>query len=205
MNRFKKVIGNIMASIFFLALILNFNACSEQSPMSSETESIAVTNNLNILKLGNSKSAFSLNKIVSVSQWVTKKNGGELIVDYKGYEHNNGDVEVKVTLKVFAETISQDSELALSLDDQEISGNVALSFSPHGVTFSSPALLNIEAKNLDLSGVNPADINIYYDNQETGQWEVMESDKVIVKVNDGYVKIINGQLPHFSRYAIGME
>ncbi len=171
--------------------------------MSSQDNQAAETQGLKILKIGDGVTR--LNKIVTASRYVTQKGGGELIIDYKGYEHNNGNVKVKITLKVFNGSISQDAELMMSLDDQGLLGNVDVTFSPHGITFSRPARLDIEAKNLDLSGVNPDDINIYYDNPETGQWEVMQSYAVIVNEANGYVKVIDAKLPHFSRYALGAE
>ncbi len=111
------------------------------------------------------------------------------------------NVEAKLTLKMFSETIREDAELVMSLDDQILVANVDVTFSPDGITFSSPALLNIEAKNLDLSGIDADHINVYYDNPETGEWELMNSYDVIVKVDEGYVKIMDAELPHFSRYA----
>ena len=203
MKNFKKIISTLTSAALLAGLAINFNACTEQSPMSSQDNQAAETQGLKILKIGDSVTRLS--KVVIASQYVTQVNGGELQIDYKGYEHHNGNVEVLMTLKVFAGTISRDAHLIMRLDDRELEGNVDVRFRPHGITFSSPALLNIEAKNLDLSGVNPDDINIYYYNPETGQWEVMQSYAVIVNEVNGYVKVVDGQLPHFSRYAIGAE
>ncbi len=203
MKSLKKIISTLTSAALLAGLAIHFNACTEKSPMSSQDNQAAETQGLKILKIGDGVTR--LNKIVTASQYVTQKGGGELIIDYKGYEHNNGNVNVKMTLKVFNGSISQDAELMMSLDDQGLLGNVDVTFSPHGITFSRPARLDIEAKNLDLSGVNPDDINIYYDNPETGQWEVMQSYAVIVNEANGYVKVIDAKLPHFSRYAIGAE
>ncbi len=203
MKILKKFVSTLASAALLAGLAIHFNACTEKSPMSSQDNQAAETQGLKILKIGDGVTR--LNKIVTASQYVTQTNGGELIIDYKGYEHNNGNVTVKMTLKVFNGTISQDAELMMSLDDQGLLGNVDVTFSPHGITFSSPARLDIEAKNLDLSGINPDDINIYYDNPETGQWQVMQSYAVIVNEANGYVKVIDAKLPHFSRYAIGAE
>jgi len=53
--------------------------------------------------------------------------------------------------------------------------------------------------------VNPNDVDIFYDNQENGQWEPMQRDDVLIDVDAGSVKVVNARLPHFSRYAIGAE
>jgi len=203
MKNLKKIISTLTSAALLAGLAIHFNACTEKSPMSSQDNQAAETQGLKILKIGDGVTR--LNKIVTASRYVTRKGGGELIIDYKGYEHNNGNVNVKITLKVFKGSISQDAELMMSLDDQELLGNVDVTFSPHGITFSRPARLDIEAKNLDLSGVNPDDINIYYDNPETGQWEVMQSYAVIVNEANGYIKVIDAKLPHFSRYAMMAE
>ena len=197
MKTIKKLSKLAATGVLMSAFALNFNACTEQSPLDSSKTG---NSELNFLKIG--ESVTRLSKKVSTSEFVTYKDGGELIVEYKGIENDNGAVEAKLTLKVFSETISEDAELVMSLDDQVLVGNVDVGFSPHGITFSSPALLTIEAKSLDLSGVNPHLINIYYDNPETGEWELMNSYGVIVKSEDGYVKIIDAELPHFSRYAV---
>ncbi len=196
MKTIKKLSKLAATGVLMSAFALNFNACTEQSPLDSSKTG---KSELNFLKIGESG---RLSKKVTTSEFVTYKDGGELTVDYKGIENGNGAVEAKLTLKVFAETISEDAELVMSLDDQVLVGNVDVGFEPHGITFSSPALLTIEAKSLDLSGVNPHLINIYYDNPETGEWELMNSYGVIVKTEDGYVKIIDAELPHFSRYAV---
>ena len=129
-----------------MAALLVFFGCEKHSPVSSiESES---SPDLQFIPLGNGNGSF--NKIISVSEWVTKKDGGELIIDYKGSEHDNGDVEVKITFKVFSNTISEDAMVTLSLDDQYLMGNVDVDFAPNGITFSEPALLNIEAKKISI-------------------------------------------------------
>ena len=80
-----------------------------------------------------------------------------------------------------------------------------MTFQPHGIIFSQPAILNLEALGVDFSGVNPDDVDIFYDNPATGQWEPMQRDDIIVDVNLGRIQVINARLDHFSRYAIGDE
>lgn len=110
-----------------------------------------------------------------------------------------------VSLEVLPGSIEQDTEIEISLETTELVGGVAVTFQPHGTIFSTPALLNVEARGVDLSGTNPDAINIYYDNQDTGQWEQMVCDDIIVDVNAGTVKVINARLPHFSRYALAAD
>ncbi len=110
-----------------------------------------------------------------------------------------------VSLDIPANSISDDAEIELSLETTELLGGVAVTFEPHGITFSDPAVLNIEAHGVDFTGIDPNAVNVYYDNLETGQWELMQRDNIIIDVNAGTVRVINAKLPHFSRYAIGAE
>jgi len=147
----------------------------------------------------------STDVLTEVIGHVTFTGGGELILEYKGIENpqdNSGNLYVKSTFKVFSETISEDADLALTLFDNLTAGDVDVTFQPHGIVFSQPALLNIEVKDADLSSVDENTIGLYYVNQETGQWESMQTYDIIVKKNEGYLKIIDAQIPHFSRYAL---
>ena len=110
-----------------------------------------------------------------------------------------------VTLEVPANAINEDVEFELSLETGELLGGVAVTFAPHGIVFNNPVILNMTAYGVDFSNVDPYAVDIYYDNQESGMWELMQSDNVIVDVNNGTVQVINAQLPHFSRYAIATE
>jgi hypothetical protein len=83
-------------------------------------------------------------------------------------------------------------------------GEADLVFGPHGTRFSLPALLTIECKNFDLSGINPGDLKFYYVN-ENGQWQEHPAHEIFVDVQWGTIRVVDAQIPHFSRYAIGME
>ena len=133
------------------------------------------------------------------------------------YKMNLGQIGVKIKFKVMPASITEDLEITISTDDEELAGNIFLTFGPHGTDFNPPAILDIEVSGLDLSGWGDDDddddddddghhdhgINIFYINE--GDWEVMKSEKIIVKKNEGYLKIKGAELPHFSRYAIGAE
>ncbi len=77
-----------------------------------------------------------------------------------------------------------------------------MEFGPGGTVFANPALLNIIAVNLNFKKINPETLAIYYDNPDTGQWEKINSENVVVDEEHGYLRIRNAQIPHFSRYAV---
>lgn len=185
--------------------LMTFIACENQDPMSTNSlEQPSTGKTLTFLKFP--KAENSLNKIVTASSWITVASGGHIKLSHKAENPNGGTSSCKISLNVENGSISEDAELSLSLDDADFFiGNFDMVFAPHGIVFSNPALLNIEIKNADFSNLNPDDLNIYYDNPDTGEWELMESDEVIVDASTGYIKIVDGEIPHFSRYAIGTE
>lgn len=110
-----------------------------------------------------------------------------------------------ISLDIPPNSISKDAEIEISIETTEIVGGVFVSFAPHGVVFDIPALLNITAYGVDFTGVNPQEVSIYYDNQESGLWEEMEREQIIINAQEGIVQVINAQIPHFSRYALSKD
>jgi hypothetical protein len=198
MKKIQKISIIMTAMLIMFAVSLNITGCSsDNSPMAPEPKE---TPKLQMLKWNDNPAG--LKKVLQVSQLVTIQNGGELKLKYKSLQTNNGEVDVFVVLNVFPNTISQDAELMLTLDDELLVGNVDMKFSPHGITFSRPAKLEIRAEGMDLSGFNPDQIQIYYDNEDTGHWELMKCKKVKVDPNKGSIQVIYAEIPHFSRYAL---
>jgi hypothetical protein len=110
-----------------------------------------------------------------------------------------------MNLKIEPHSINRDALLKLFLDTRRFMVDFDFKFKPHGITFSSPAILNIETYGLDLSGIDEDKLGLFYDNLEKGEWEKMEVEKIIINKETGHIRVVNGQLPHFSRYAIGAE
>lgn len=162
---------------------------------------------LSILDFG--KTNLSLKKIVKKSKWFTKKEGGTLKLEHEYDLEEGGEVEVKISLRVLPGALSEDKELQLEIDDEQFLGNFDVVFSQHGTVFSRPAILNIEIEieDIDPSSLNLDNLDIYYDNPATGQWELMPRDAINIDIDDDEIKIevVNARIPHFSRYAIGAE
>ena len=112
---------------------------------------------------------------------------------------------VIVNFQVLPGAVVEDVDISISTDDELLMGDVYLTFGPHGTAFNPPAILDIDAFGLDLSGIDPEDLNVFYDNAETGQWELMQSTEILINQAEGYIKVVGALLPHFSRYAIGAE
>jgi len=177
--------------ILFLLIGWMLSNCSrDRDPFSVSSHSPDLRQQIKLIPFAKQSRAFL--KLYQDSTWVTVQNGGELNLDYDG---DNGP-ECKLTILPGA--IDEDRMLSMSIDDSIF----AITFGPHGIIFSEPALLDIHATGLDLSNVDPNTIDIYYDNTDTGTWERMERDTVIVNVMEGDVIVKNARIPHFSRYAL---
>ena len=208
-----KIITNSlkMAFVLFVSFVLNqcYNGCSKQSPITAEENDNSqleqdnnLTSNLTFIKWNNSYHDPVLGKVLKTKQFISYQNGGELKLNYKTIQTDYGEVKVFIMLKVFPQTISHDATLSLSLDDEFLIGNIAMEYGPHGITFSKPAMLEIFAQGVDLSGFNPEKIDIYYDNQVTGELELIKSKKIIIKEDIGTIRVVYAEIPHFSRYAL---
>jgi len=166
----------------------------------------------------------SLAKPIVDTQMISANEGGELTVAFNWGEDSTDDYgednqfsdsssyredlnyEVKskiyVSLYIPPGALDADTELSLTLNASTVAGEVDMVFSPHGTVFNTPAILNIKALNLELKDLSKKDIDIYYDNRESGYWEKMESHFVKVNTRRGNIWVKDALLPHFSRYAV---
>ena len=189
-----KKVGNFISSLTTAALVtglaLTFNACTEQSPLSSTDENPFAQDNVQLIDLGDAFA--SLNKgELEVSAVVTPEDGGQLVLikgkafkDQKKEFKESGEIEIIdedsldivgfgkkagfiVSLTVLPHSVQDTTELSLSMDKKSFD----MEFGPPGTVFANPALLNIIAVNLNFKKVNLETLGIYYDNPETGQWQ----------------------------------
>jgi len=201
-----RIITPILVLTITLFSLLLFHGCENQTPLApaamesgQSIENQTIDKNLRILNLGGSNQ--SLQKVTQVSEFIYAKYGGSL---YLSHSNNQIGLYVGMSLVIPASSMNQDAEVSLTLDDTDFKGALDVVFSPHGTTFSDPALLTIKAEGIDLSGIDPNSLWIYYDNPVTGQWEPMVCERFIIS-KSGMIIVQNAELPHFSRYAIGDE
>ena len=128
---------------------------------------------------------------------VTIKTGGHLHLNYQEPGYGPGKVHIEVDLKVRPHSVSADSIWSLRLDTTYL----MLVLGPEGLGFLNPATLCINAQNLDLFGVNPDNISLYYYDEDKDNWEFVEPIYLNVNVNKGHIAGC-WYIEHFSRYAI---
>jgi len=191
MKKVKSFVASLTTAVLLTGLALNFNACSEQSPLQSTIDNTTATRRapgeLNILK---STSPLSLNKLFVKQKLITVAQGGTV-------EVGNGE-HGKSRLKFQPGDVSQDVLVRFEWESTGLLQGGA-EFSPHGTTFNNPVEIRLSYKDADLTGINEEDIKIWYFNEIEGVWELIASDV------DTRKKCVKGYLEHFSRYAIGAE
>ncbi len=207
---------NITAILTVIAagLAFSLSGCKGNSPVTPEAETVANQKALHLIKLG--ENITSLNRgSNTVSAWMTEKDGGELeIVRGAAFAENQADNTIereyatvdygtvsglKVKLDVMSCCLKENTELSMTLENQFLD----MEFGPCGTVFEKPVRLNITAVGLDLSEVNEETLDLYYDNPDTGQWEKVVNEGIEIFKPSGYLRVLNAELPHFSRYAVG--
>ena len=202
MQQFKHVVYLLLTGILFAGILLNFAGCSRDTlstANSIEQESKQTRKHINLISWRDGKRA--LLKSFNTSQYINKADGGTLSISADANDGTTNNAEISVDLTILPGAIDISKELSMTFDDTDI----ALTFGPHGTTFSPSALLNLTATGLDLTGVNPESVELYYENTNTGLWELMPREDIVVIPDQGYIRVVNAELPHFSRYALSNE
>ena len=181
MKNFKTILASLSTGVLMTAMALNFNACSEQSPLQSEVSATG----FKMLKSTNT----SLNKVFQKSQLIGE-DGGTIRVG----KPKQGFSEVEIP----AGALNDDVLITFWWESTGFLEGGA-DFSPHGTTFNLPVRLELSYKDADLTGVNEDDLEIRYYDETTGQWEFIGNQV------DKDKKVVVGYTDHFSRYAIGTE
>jgi hypothetical protein len=212
MNTLKNILSFATIIIVALSTMIYFTGCEKfNSPLEPGKEinkeqfiETSTGQQLQVLTFGELKPA--LKKGRRISKFIERDKGGTLKLKFKVEKIDGGKIEVDVKLRVHKNSIQQDSELLMSLDDEQFFADLDVLFGPHGIQFSEPADLDIkiDLKDTNLEGINPDEVSVYYDNDGKG-WEKMDCKEIKIKVDENGIKKIEvkkGKLPHFSRYAL---
>ncbi len=184
MRKFRKSIATLSAAVLFVGLALNFNACTQQSPLTpglSETQSSGFKR----LKVKNP----SLKKEFEQSKWIGPF-GRTISVGTPGHGISK--------LSVPFGALSTWTQINFWWESTGFLEGGA-EFSPHGTTFNLPVRVQLSYKDADLGDINENNLEIRYYNEETGEWEFIGNEV------DTSKKVVIGYTDHFSRYAIGAE
>lgn len=172
---------------------------NNSSQLKASWQQAAETQGLKFISL-QKQSGSALSKTLSDTKYA-RVNSFTVLSIVDRYRAAGRYASIKAFLTIFPYALNENTYLTMSFDDTYMMGDVDLTFGPHGVCFNKPALLNVEATGLDFSGFAPTDkLKLYYFNETTGVWEQMQADDIRWDFETGYLKCVNGRLPHFSRY-----
>ncbi len=182
----KKIILSLFAlSLFFIGCSdLNTNTNPVNSAISSKTA----------IKLP-LKTGINIESVFSASQLISGSNGGSVQL-HNSYMSGNTQVTIDAELSVPAGAFTGSKTISMQIGD-----DAAIDFSPSSV-FNIPLVLNLKITGVDLTGINPNDINFYYFAQDGSVFSV-QNDGITIVPQTGTLEITNAKLPHFSRYGWG--
>ena len=187
----------LILTLFIVGLL--FNGCANDNPVALSSNQTANGKEIKFLTLIDQNSN-SLSKVTNASTWISKTTGGTLHMHHIA-DYGSPRPEVTVDLVVAPGAIDYSKTISMTFDDYN---STSIEFGPHGTQFSTPAILNAEAKYFDLTGFDPNSLKFFYVN-ENGVWEEYPFYQITVNPSTGTIKITGAVIPHFSRYAIGME
>ena len=198
-----------------LLLILFFVGCQKDNSLTSSEQSNSISlqkpawvlaaekQGLTLIALPKG-SSITLQKRSFDTEFIKIDESGKLEVE-KNYHseregrHSEGEgrVSVEASLYVRANSMEQSGLLSMRFTDDFL----CFEFGPSGTTFSSPALLNVEAEGLDYSTLKDLkSAHLMYFNESDQEWVETDADDIIINAREGKFVCKNGKISHFSRY-----
>ncbi len=202
MKNLKSKLKSLTTAAWLTGLVMNFNACSEQSPVSLESEDSVQTIQTNkgpVRRLQVAADASMLHRgseednLFYKEQFMPAKKRGNIRLGNTYYGHSKVTFFRNSTL----EDLTIQFEWLASTTFEGLLNN--LEFGPHGATFNVPVRVQLSYKRADLTGVDETALQVYFFNEDTGLWELIGGEV------DTENKLVIVYLDHFSRYAIGAE
>ncbi len=176
-------------------LLLSFVGCMQESNVTGPINSVEKNQAKTIIMLPE-RADVNVEAVFSSSQNISGVNGGELhmVQSYQGSNGKTVNIDCKLTVPSNSSAFTDSRNITMQVSDQ-----AGVDFYP-SMTFSQPVILNFTITGLDLNGIDPADVNFYYVDQN-GSLAPTVNDGVSVDLATGTLTVVNAQLPHFSRWA----
>ena len=205
MKMSKNTLSSILVFFCILTIVFSFSSCSKDFfPRAPEDD--LVTDELQkptgieeddsqIISFGDVIP--SLKKVVTVNKKINANKGGSLSLEHE-IKTRTGKVEVEMMLTIKPNALSKNTKIKMRLDTKK----AIFIFNPDGTQFSTPAIFDVKVSGLKLTSSTGRKIDIYYYNEDTGEWEKVKREAVIVDDTRGLIIVKGAQLPHFSRYAL---
>ena len=176
-------------------LLLSLVGCMQESNLTEPVNGIEKTPWKSIILLP-AKSYLSTEDVFTSSQQISGATGGEIhmIKNYQAMDGHTVSIDCKLTVPSSSLSFGDSRDITMQISDE-----AGVEFFP-SMTFDQPVVLNLTISGLNLDGVNPNDVSFYYVDPN-GSLAPTVNDGVTVDLATGTLKVINAQLPHFSRWA----
>ncbi len=181
--------------LLILVLSILYFGCSENNSMVQADQSNKQLTWLEKPSQVNSKYNNSVEAIYEESEVVIGLFGDIIRFDFNYDENPDNGYLIKGKLRVPHFAFWGVEEIKMTFDDHSTTVN----FSPDGAVFYRPLRLTLQYTELDLTNVNPNDIEFCYQSAN-GEIIPVEYSRLLVNKREGWVKVINAKIEHFSRY-----
>jgi hypothetical protein len=148
-----------------------------------------------IVQLPPSSSLHIEDNTFTVSEAIEGSQGGMIKMN-ESYESESGLVTIKAKLK-----IPKDSFTGTETIGYQINSDASIDFFP-GMLFDKDLLFDVKFTGLDLSGINPNEINFLYVDP-SGVTYPVQYRQMTVDVDKGILEVKDAVIVHFSRYIWG--
>ncbi len=195
MKRSRGFLRTACSAVLLLNLALLNSSCWQDSPTGPTDQG-----RQRVRILGFAETSQSLKKHVTSSKMVKAGEGGTLELLAAGDTLGNS-AGIQASLIIAPGSIDADTEISFSMD----AATLDFRFDPSGLVFRTPALFNVEAHGIEPSGVVATGVQLLYDDVEGNQWDRMPHEGIVLEPSSGRVRLVNGRIPHFSRYILADE
>ena len=177
--------------LLVLALGIVFWGCSESTSLIGP-EKAEVQNSF--LKVDYNNSTTLMKKKTVNSKLIDGKKGGKLKIDLK-----MGEVKAKGNLKFKKNSFSGPQNITVDLAFAD--GEAALEFGPKDLDIDPAALLTVKITGIHFVDEDTAEnFGFFYLDEDSNRFEVVDYKKIIINKKHGWIKVVNAELTHFSRY-----
>ena len=147
-------------------------------------------------------------KSTSKVQWLTVPNQGMSVEGTKTWYKSvvgstgalfSGTKSLSSTVSAYVEiwvpggAFSGTKTISATLNSETLYAD----FKPTPLTFNTPIYYTVEYFGVNLAGVDPANVDFYYID---GSGNMVKAPYAEIYVQDGWLCVVDAQLPHFSRY-----
>jgi hypothetical protein len=181
----------LLFSFLFSTLLLIGCADKPTSPIESNNHSYQ------LIKLP-PKAGLSVENMISVDKTISGEHGGTIKIKESYVAQDGHTVKIDVKLEIKKNSFSGDDvNITMNVDDDF----AAVWFSPHMI-FNKPVELTVKFEGIGLNEIESVigEYDFIYIN-DTGIFEDVDHNGVIVQENNGTIRVNKAYLNHFSRYA----